>query len=189
MVFLEVLFQCIVVQIVMGLPRVPPIADETPLVLVSAMLVQFVAVVESLPTEAAQWMALETCLRDIARLVVSMRHMIVQCLICEKLMLVCKHFFIPCTEITHLLVMCGSYVSVEIWPAQGGHVTRHIWTIVPEQKHSITDNIFVRITNANVLVCAADIGTSVGLEALLGVVGEYYKRGWCSTVWAVFVLV
>jgi hypothetical protein len=91
MVLLKVLFQGVVVEIVVGVSRVSSVTDKATLVLHSAMLVQLVIVVKALSTESTQWVALEACLVCCTRLVVSMTHVLLQFLICEQLMLMCKN--------------------------------------------------------------------------------------------------
>jgi hypothetical protein len=62
MILSEVVFKRIVIQVIMRMPGVTAVADETAFVLHPAMLIKFVIVVKSLATEAAQWMALEASL-------------------------------------------------------------------------------------------------------------------------------
>jgi hypothetical protein len=74
-VFLEVLFQGIIVQVVMGLPRVPAITDEASFVFITAMLVKFIIIIESFSAKAAERMSLEPGLINRAWEVVSTPHM------------------------------------------------------------------------------------------------------------------
>jgi hypothetical protein len=80
-VLLEMLFECIVVEVVVGMSRVSPIADKAALMLHPAMLVQLVVVVKPLSTEPTQGVTLEACLVCRAGLVVSMTHVLLQFLI------------------------------------------------------------------------------------------------------------
>lgn len=104
-VLLKVLLQLLVVEEVVGLPGISPVADEAPLVLHAAVLKQLVVVVEALAAEAAQRVALETRLVGSARLVVAMAHMLLQFLIAEELMLMSEDLLVTSAEITHALVV------------------------------------------------------------------------------------
>lgn len=94
MVFLEVLLQRVVVLEIMRLPRVSSIANEASLMLIATMLVQFVAVIETLAAESTERVSLKSRLVNCARHVVSFPHMLFQFLICKQLMLVCEHFLV-----------------------------------------------------------------------------------------------
>lgn len=98
MILLEVVLQRIVVLIVMRLPRISPIAYETALMLVTTMFVQFVTVVESFFAESAHWVALEPRLRNVTGLIISVCHVLVECiLVGKKLVFVRKDFFVSRT--------------------------------------------------------------------------------------------
>jgi hypothetical protein len=60
MSFLEVLFQHLIVQVILGMAAViPSLTNVTLLVLFPAVCVQFVVPIESLPTKSTFWMAFE----------------------------------------------------------------------------------------------------------------------------------
>jgi len=94
-ILLKVLLQRIVVKVIVWLPRVPPVADETSFMFVSAMLVQFVIVIKPLAAEATDWVAFES--RRGPGLVVSMAHVLAQLFISVHLMFVSKNLLVPCT--------------------------------------------------------------------------------------------
>lgn len=64
--------------------------------LISTMRIQLVVSIEPLSAEAAFWMPLETALVYGPGMVVSELFMLLQILLCEQLVLVCKDLFIPC---------------------------------------------------------------------------------------------
>ena len=78
MILAEMLLQGVVVLVVMRLSRIPPVADEAPLVLHAAVLVQLVVVVEPLPAERAQGVAFESRLVRAAGLVISVAHVLLE---------------------------------------------------------------------------------------------------------------
>jgi hypothetical protein len=88
-----------------------------PFMLLPTMCVEFVIAVESLPTKATLRMPFESTLIDRTRIVIAKLLMPPQLLLCEKLVLVCEDFFIPCAQITHGLLMLASNMTMKIGPA------------------------------------------------------------------------
>ncbi len=88
----------------------------------------------------------------------------------------CEDLFVTSAEVTHLLVVNRPYMSMKIWPAQSGEVAGIVWTVIAEKEDSVTDDIFVRILYADVVVCTSDIFGSVVAEPFRVVIGEDHKR-------------
>jgi hypothetical protein len=177
MVFLEMLLEGIVIEIVVWLPRVSPVADEAPLMLVSAMLVQFVAVIKPGTAEAAQRMPSETRLINCAGFVVAVSHMFGQLLIRKQVMFVRKDLLVPGAQVAHLLVVDGADMAMQVLPAKACKVALGIGAVISQEKDSIANNILARIFDANVVVSAGDVGVFVFVKTLSPVVGENDKRG------------
>ena len=156
-VLLEMLLQCIVVDVVVWLSRVSPVAEEAPLMLVAAMFVQLVAVVESGAAETAERMAPETRLIRRTWFVISMAHVLRELLIRKHVMLVCKDFLVPSTEVAHLLVVGGTDMAMEVWPPETGEVAFGIGTVVSKQKNGVAYYVFAGVSNSDVVVGTGDI--------------------------------
>lgn len=188
-VLLEVLLQFVVVEKIVRLSRVPPIAQEATLVLHAAVLKQLVVVVEALPAEAAEGVALEARLVGSTRLVVTVAHVPLQFLIREQLMLVGEDFLVASAEITHALAMRRLDVTMQIGPAQPGKIARPVGTVVPQQEDGVADNLLVGVFDADVAVGGGEIAVCVGLELLVGIVGKDNIRSWRSAVGTILGLV
>lgn len=189
MVVLKMLQKRRNILVVVRAPWIPLIANKAPLMLVAAMIVELIIVIESFPTESTQWMSPKARLRHIARFVVSMRHMLVQLLIGEKLVLVSEDLLVPRAQIAHLLVVCCPHVAVQIRPAKRGDIARQIGAVVSQKQHRIAHDVLVCVADANVLVGASDVGWTVLVEPLGGVIGEDHEGCGCSAVCTVLVLV
>lgn len=168
----EMFLERVVVEVVMRLPRVPPVTQETSLVLVAAVLVQLVAVVEARAAEAAQRMAPEARLVGGAGLVVAVPHMLRQLLVGKHVVLVREDLLMPSTEVAHLLAVDGPDMAMQIRPAEAGKVALGIGAVVPEEQHAVAYDILAGILDADVLVGAGDIGGCVLFETLLSVISE-----------------
>jgi len=132
-VLLEMLLESIVVHVVVRLPRILSIAQKTPLVLVAAVLVQFIVVVEARAAEGAKRMAPEACLIDRTWPVVSIPHVLLQLLIREKVVFVSEYLLASGAQVAHLLVVGASDVAMKVGPAQAGKVAVDIRAVVPKQ--------------------------------------------------------
>lgn len=130
MVVPEVSFQCVVVPKVVRLPRVSSIADKTPLMLVTTMLVEFIVIVESLTAEAAKGMTLETCLVDGTGSIITTSHMLLQLFILEKFMFMGENFLVSSTEVAHLLMMDGLDMPMQVLPTKSSEVACRIRAVV-----------------------------------------------------------
>jgi hypothetical protein len=102
----------------------------TSLMVVSAMCVQLIITVETLPAEATLRMPLETTLIDRAGIVVSKLLVLAQILLCKELMLVCKDLLVPGAQVTHNLLMNTSHMSMQVGPSQACDIAVVIRTIV-----------------------------------------------------------
>src|ERR1700754_4644075 len=70
--FGEVLLELLIVPIVLWLTTAtPPITYVTPLMLLSAMVVEFIVPIETLVAEATVWMSLKSRLIDRSRIVIA----------------------------------------------------------------------------------------------------------------------
>jgi hypothetical protein len=179
MVLLKMLLERVVILVVVRLPRVAPVTDKAPLVLVPAMVVELVGVVEARAAEAAQWVSLETGLVNGSRLVVAFAHVVLQFLVGEQLVLVRKDLLVTSAEVTHLLVVDAPHMAVEIWPAQSSKVAGIVGAVVAEEENGVANYVFVRIPDADIVVCAADVSSRVVFESLRIVVGEDDERRLC----------
>lgn len=117
-------------------------------------------------------MSLKTGLIDRSGHVVAFLHMFRQLLVGEQIVLVRKHFLVASTEITHLLVVDRSHVAMEIRPVQSGKVARVVRAVISEQKNSITNNVFIGILDADLVVGATKIPRSVFAESFRCIVGK-----------------
>lgn len=151
MVFLEVLFEGVVVAVVLR-PRIPPVAEKAPLMSFPTVLVELVVVVESLAAESAERMTLEAGLVRRAWLIIATSHMLLQFLIGKELMLMSKNLLVPRAQIAHLLMVGATDVAVQIRPAEAGKVAGIVRTIIAEKENSIADDVFVRKFDTNILV-------------------------------------
>ena len=106
MVFSEVKFQRIIVYIILLLAsKIPPIANMALFVLISAMSIQLIIAIESLPAEATLRMALETTLVHGSRVVVAKLFMLPKFGSSEQFMFMREDFLVSCAQITQDFVM------------------------------------------------------------------------------------
>lgn len=178
-ILFKVPLQLLIVEEVVGLPRVSPVADEAALVLHAAVLKQLVVVVEALAAEAAQRVALEARLVGGAGLVVAVAHVLFQLLVAKELVLVGEDLFVAGAEVAHALVMGGLDVAMEVGPAKAGKVAGAVGAVVAQQQDGVADDVLVGVLDADVGVGGGEVGVGVVFEALLGVVGEDDIGRWC----------
>jgi hypothetical protein len=176
---LEVVLKRVVVQVVVRLARVATVAEEATLVLVPAVLVQFVAVVETGAAKAAQRVAPEAGLVDGAGLVVAVAHVLGELLVGKHVVLVGKHLLVASAQVAHFLVVLALDVAVQVLPAETGKVAFGVGAVIAEQQDGVAYDVLAGIPNANVIVGASNLGVGVFLETLRCVVGENDKRGGC----------
>lgn len=101
--------------------------------LLPTMHIELVITIKPLPTEATQRMSLEATLVLSPWVVITLRHMHLQLLVRKQIVLVRKHFLMPCAEITHLLVVSTPYVAVQFWPCTTRNITRRFWAVVVQK--------------------------------------------------------
>lgn len=171
-VVLEMLLESIVVPVIVRLSRVSPVAEETALVLVSAVFVELVIVIEALAAECTQGMALETGLIYSAWLIVAPTHVLSNTLIAEQLMLVGKDLLVARAEVTHAFVVCRSRVPMKIRPSQTGKVAVWVRTVVSKQQDRVSHNIFARVPDADIIVGACDVSVTILVKALVYIIGK-----------------
>ena len=102
---------------------VPPIADMTLLMLVSAVGVQLVSAVEPLSTETTLRMSFEATLVNSTRIIITEFFMLSKLLYGKQIMLVCKDLFVPRAEITEYFVMHVFNVSMQVRPSPASDIT------------------------------------------------------------------
>lgn len=90
-----------------------------------------------------------------------------------------KHFLVSRTQVAHLLVVSGTDVSMQVWPTEASKVARVIWTIITQKQDSVSDYIFVRVPNTDIIVCTSNVGVRVVLVSFSRIVREKNKRGKC----------
>jgi hypothetical protein len=113
MVLTEVFLQLFIIEVVLWiLAASSAIAKMTALMLVSAVNVQLIITIKSLPAESALRMALEPTLIDCAWIVVTILLVPSEFLLREELMLVGEHLLVPCAQIAHHLLMRTSHMSM-----------------------------------------------------------------------------
>lgn len=133
MVFAEVKFQRVVVHIVLLLPSIiPSIADMALFMLISAMGVQLIIAVESLPAETTLRMALETALVHGSRVVVAEFFVLAKFGYREQFMFVREDFLVPCAKVAQDFAMQTLDVPVKIRPTPTGNVTTNVGAVVSE---------------------------------------------------------
>ena len=103
MILPEVLLQGIVVDEVVRMSRVSPVADEASFMFHAAMLIEFVVVVEPLTTETTKRVALEAGLVRRPWLIIAVSHMPLKLLFGKQFVLVREHPLVPRAEIAHAL--------------------------------------------------------------------------------------
>jgi hypothetical protein len=164
--------QGVIVPVIMRLPRVPPIADEAPLVLVAAMLIQLIVVVKSLAAETTQRVSLESRLVCGSRLIVSVSHVLLQLLVGEQFVLMREDPLVTSAQITHALFVRRLDMAVQVGPSQAGEIAVGVWAVVAEEEDGVAHDIFVGIFNADVVVRRRDVCTGEVFEALISIGGE-----------------
>lgn len=156
----------------MRLPGVPPIADEAPLVLVAAMLIQLIVVVESLAAETTQRVSLESRLVCGSRLIISVSHVLLQLLVGEQLVLMCEDPLVTSAQITHALFVRRLDMAVQVGPSQAGEIAVGVWAVVAEEEDGVAHDIFVGIFDADIVVRRRDVSIGEVFEALISIGGE-----------------
>lgn len=162
---LEMLLKSVVVPVVMRLPRVPPVTEETPLVLHATMLVQLIVIVEALPAESTQRMTLEARLIRRAGLVVAASHVFLEFLVREELVLVCEDSFVPRAQVAHALLVGTLDVSVQIRPAETGEIAVAIGAVVSKEQDGIAHDVLLGVFDADVGVGSCEVGVGELLES------------------------
>lgn len=175
----------------MGLPRVFAVAEEAALVLVPTMLVQLVAVVETLPAEGTEGVAFEARLVNCSGAIVAVAHVPLELLFRKELMLVCEDLLVAGTEIAHLLVMNATDMAVEIGPPEASKIALVVGAIIPQQQDRVPHNVLLAVSDADVLVSGGDVGGAerVIFEPLGGIICEYDVICGGSAMGALLVLV
>jgi len=133
MILLKMVLERIVVDVIMRIPAIRSVAEEASLMLLPTMHIKLVIPVEPLPTEAAQWMALETTLVDCSWIIISLRHMLLQLLIRKQVMLVREYLLISRAEITHLLVVDSAHMTMQVRPSSNGDIAVWIRAVVVQE--------------------------------------------------------
>ncbi len=124
-------------------------------------------------------MTLKSALIDGTRIVVTKFLVLAKFADCKELMLMSEDFLIPCTKITHDLVMHALDMAMQIWPAKTGNVTILIWAVVPKQENSVLEDIVVFIFDPQCVFLLYKIGSIEFLVSFRGVVGKYNKLRLC----------
>lgn len=133
MVFSEMLFQAVIIDVVLLLPpTISPITEVASLMLVSAVNVELIVAIEPLSTKAAFRMTFETALVDSPRIIIAKLFVLFQLGYCEQLMFMSEDLLVSRTQIAHDLMMGTFDVAVEIRPPITCHVAAGIWAIVAE---------------------------------------------------------
>jgi hypothetical protein len=172
----EMFLQCVVVKVVMRFPGVSPVADETSLVSVSAVLIELVIVVEPLPTEPAEGVALEPSGRS-CLVLITMPHMLPQLLLGVHLVFVRENLLVPRAQVAHFHVVNGANMPMQVSPAQPGEVAVQARAVVSEQENRVPNNILTRILDPDVDVCGGEVCIRILLKALRLVIVEDDERG------------
>ena len=162
----------LIIDIIVRVSAVLSVAQEASLVLLSAVYVQLVVAIESLPTEAAEWMALETRLIHCSWVIVPLAHMSLQLLIAEQRKLVCKNLLVPRAEITHLLVMYAPDMAMQIWPSSRRSVASWFWAVVVQEVCRVRRDLLGAVFYADVVVLYCKVAVLVILEVLVWVLCE-----------------
>ena len=132
-VFPEVNLQGFVVHIILLLPSmIPSVANMALFLLISAMCVQFVIAIESLPAEATLRVALETALIHGSRVVVAKFFMLAKFGYSEQLMFMREDFLVSRAQITHYFAMQTLDMPVKVRPSPTGNVTTSFGAVVSE---------------------------------------------------------
>lgn len=168
----EVVLQRLIVDIVMWVSAVLSVAQETSLVLLSAVNIQLIISIESLSTEAAKWMTLEARLIHCSWVIVSLAHMFLQVLIGEQRKLVCKDLLVPRAEITHLLVVYAPDMAMQIWPSSRRSVASWFWAVVVQEVCRVRRDLLGAVFYADVVILYRKVAVLVILEVLVWVLCE-----------------
>lgn len=100
--------------------------------LISAMGVQLIIAVESLPAETTLRMALETALVHGSRVVVAEFFVLAKFGYREQFMFVCEDFLVPCAQVAQDFAMQTLDVPVKIRPTPTGNVANNVGAVVSE---------------------------------------------------------
>jgi hypothetical protein len=113
MVFVEVLFQSLVVHVVLWRgASSTSVTQMTSFMLFTAMCKELVVAVESLSTETTFWVAFEPALINGARIVIAKFLMPLQFLVGEQLMLVGEDLLVPRTQVAHDFLVNTPYMAM-----------------------------------------------------------------------------
>lgn len=67
---------------------------------------------------------------------------------------------------------------MQVWPSEARKVTRFVGTVVSQQEHSVPNNVFICVLDADIGVGCGDVVIGIVLKSLLCIVGEDDKRSW-----------
>lgn len=176
----KVFLQLLVIEIILWIATaVPPITDMTSLMLLTAVIIELVVTVESLPTEATLWMTFEARLIDRSWIIVTVPFVLSQFAKREQFVLMSEDFFVPRAQIAHRFSMLRSYMTVQIWPSQASCITILVRTIVSEQQDRIFENFVLLVLDTKVRVNLHKFRIIKLLKALVWRVSEHNKWGFC----------
>lgn len=100
MVLLKVVFKGVVIDVILvPAPTRLSITNMAPFMLISAVGVELIISVKAFATEFAFWVAFESTLINCTRRIIAVFLVFAKLRDSEKLMLVCKHFFVASTKI------------------------------------------------------------------------------------------
>lgn len=164
MVLPKVFLEGVVVEVVVGVAGIPAVAEETTLVLLTAVFVELIVIVEARAAEAAQRMALEAGLVDGAWSVVAVSHVPLELLVCKQLVLVGEDLLVAGAQVAHFPVMNGADMAVEVGPAEAGEDAVVYGTVIAKKDDGITHDLFVCVLDADVVVETGDVFAGVVFE-------------------------
>ena len=124
-------------------------------------------------------MTLESALIDGTRIVVTEFLVLANFADCEELVLMGEDLLIPCTKITHDLVMHALDMAMQVWPAKTGNVTILIWAVVPKQENSVLEDVILFIFDPQCVFLFYKIASIVFLVSFRGIVRKYNKLRLC----------
>lgn len=177
--FSKVFLEFLVVEVILRISAtIPPVTDMTSFVLLPTMSVEFVVTIKALFAKSAFRMTFEAGLVDCTWIVIAKSFVLAEFGVREKLVLMGKDFLVPSTKITHHLFVRFD-MAMEIRPTQASHVTIFIGTVISQEKNGVLEDDILFILDTQVLIDLDEIGVGKFLKPLLGIVGEYHKRGLC----------
>lgn len=155
-----------------------------PLVLLSAVRVKLVIAIESPSAETALRVPLESALINRSRVIIAELLVLLQLLLREELMLMCKDLLVPRAKITHNSLMHTPHMPVQVRPAHACDIASGLRTIVPQQQKRILKNLRLFVCDPKIVVLLEKVRLLVFLISLLALVREYDRRCLRSAVCA-----